>query len=240
MGKVVRPTNRNWYAPEEWIGYMADNTPSGVTINAGGEYIDRPPKEIANYVVNGGVWVDYCGWPMYGIWVPGYTQMLRDAGFQQFLKAANMSLDFTFDTKVIGAAFLLTNFPYARSLRIWTSRPKWIIPNDKSPQFLGNFGLELAGPTYTEVYSNFAMKIGNGYYFYGYADDTGFGIEPENYSNFLYSVITAPPQPSEQEAWVPPKEPTIGNIPKYGLTVVSALAIFGVGKYFWNQVKKGS
>lgn len=119
-----------------------------VYLNLLGEKISKSPAEIASLIRAGAVWVDYCGWPMYG-----YGGSL---GFVSFLQSAGIAQPsaMSFDANVGG---------YVRALS--TQEPlayPWI-RNQYANDTL------LTPPMY--VYPSFAIRIGNGAYCYAFGND---------------------------------------------------------------------
>lgn len=202
---LIFPERARWYAPLEWYQRLAQALPSGILVNAGGEVVNRDPLEIGRLVASGGIWVDYCGYPMYyrldkyDYPEPGTTYLVPQGtlGFSRFLTAMDMLFDHT---------FMAEGFEYPRSLVVREAQvPAFVIPNLKAP--------------HTEkTFSCFALKHpSGGMYFYAYAHPSGEGVRPETYASFVNSLM-------RQE--IPPV-PVPVPVPLASTMLIALVAAFG-------------
>jgi len=188
MGQILRTRNWLWWdqghnqAPESWLATMASVTPSQVYINGAGEVLpDSAPyadtdqaRALAAWISQGGIWLDYCGYPMFYEETYLGTSRQGENGFRDFLRAAG------YDTET---TFYSSDFVYPRSLVVKGSgqKPVGMIINTEAPQ---------AGNTY----SSFALQIGKGWYFYAYASNNPkwpVGVPPEKLFPMMKRVLEA-------------------------------------------------
>lgn len=226
MGQIIR-TRWHWgayHAPESWLTELARLTPANCFINSGGEVLpaDLPPAVLAGKIAAGMVFLDYCGYPMYYIDIPAKPalkprpQSIGQAGFTYFLREASIYFphDFFADKN---------QFRYPRSLRILREMPQGFIPNTAMP---------CKTDGYPKIYSNFALKIGKGYYFYAYAHRDGYGPIPKNYAAFVQKVLAGevrpvpvppPPKPGPTPPPTPPQPvPPVPPRPSIPFWVIAA------------------
>lgn len=235
MGEIVRPESFfgrqqlnygvDYRAPETWLAELARATPAEVKINAGGEmlpwgYAPKLPTDwdfkspLAQGVQAGMVWADWGGYPMCYIENPYSLQMWRpgQAGFRTFLKVADklFSHDFWSDKDL---------FTYPRSLRILQTRPPFIIPNPYSPQ---------AG----RCSSSFALKMGQGCYFYAYAHKSAAGVNPSAYGRFISETLAGAITPPNGDG--PPVVPGPNGSSVWWWLLAGAGAL-GLAAYLWRR-----
>lgn len=213
-----------------------------IYLNWGGERIDRAPAAVAQLVQQGGVWIDWCGWPMYAD--------NGSAGFQAFLRALNIILtarpwdpngvifDWPPSTSVpsVGPGQcgvqrfvqLGPGFGYERALiadRSLSSmdvngRPfqvNTLAPFAASPPLIAS-----GAPAY--VYSSFAVLVGQGAYIYAFGNDHGFcpfesligwseGVTLNQYLPFIRQILAMLPSPAPAPSPSPQPTPTPGPTP---------------------------
>jgi len=156
-------------------------------------------QSVVSFVKAGGVYVDYCGWPMYyPAIVSTYPTQGVGSYFGNFLSAIGADQYYCdgFDASQAGC---MPNYPYDRG---------WLTKNDiSSPAGLiyGKNGAACSSLVFgygDSVYPMVAVRpaSGTGIYFYGAAGSNG-AIDPNQFANFILNVIqmwepSAAPQPS--------------------------------------------
>lgn len=171
MGQLITPSQAIWEASDEALAVVVGNTPEHVLVNAGGEVIDRTPEELAAFISTGGVWVDYCGWPMVYIGRAGEELIhIGPRGFDRFLSARGIELSYSPYPELVYPEFI-----YPRSLVVLGKVPAALIVNKDAPY--------KEGDSYS-IYSNFALLSWSGYYFYAYRD-----VDPVLYTNFITNTL---------------------------------------------------
>ena len=164
-----------------------------VIFNLGGESLPSQggPKgqgygvnDVANFCRAGGVWIDYCGWPMYYNPVNPSYQTSGAQGFRTFLSdigAVGMPFS-TFDSYGISSVNLSGGlgtggttsgtWPYNRSMVLKQRPPQvsWFIPNLRTSPAGNPFKTYGTGSGATDhwLYPSFALLIGSGAYVYAY------------------------------------------------------------------------
>jgi hypothetical protein len=156
---------------------LAYYLPGGWLVNNGGEATDRDPTEIAQFVRNGGKWLDYCGYPMYyrEDYYPGGLVKLGGNGFGTFLMSLdNMKFDQTFRSDK-------HKFRYPRSLVVLSPTvPPWVVAADGVPRT-------------DKIFSMFAIvHPSGGMYMYAYGEGSA-GINVYSYINFARQMYGLPP-----------------------------------------------
>lgn len=165
-------------APQnEWtdLYYALKNSPTiansnvSITLNENGQYITESPARIASYINNGGVWVDWCAWPMYVNDSPqfGAPNLNGAKNFAEFLQAmggiqvsSNGNSNPNFATP--------SGATYVRSLTIdQPINSSRFVVNPQTPR-------ESAGGYV--LYPSFAILYGKGAYIYAFATYAGFGV----------------------------------------------------------------
>lgn len=178
MGQIVSTYRQSWVAPREWLEELARLTPEECRINSGGEVSPFESENWARAVMGGQVWCDYCGHPMYwkdNRW-PLPSTWEGAGGFAAFLRTARMYFPFDFWSDKEG-------FVYPRSLRVWSETvPEGLVVNQRAPRT-------------NRIFSSFALKMGEGWYFYSYAHPNGTGILPADYARFVTETLYPPPPP---------------------------------------------
>lgn len=188
------------------------------------------PADLARRVMGGAIWIDWCGQAMevvarkwFGGFGPVALSFWGDSGFNAFLKESGTHLNYPgkgLPTFRVGRAF-----SYPRSLAVAQdlTRMPGAFVNESAPRLQTT----VAGGEQLFIYSNFALKMGQGYYFYGYGAKpllgrTAMGAPPGigamTYYNFLRSVLlpTVPPGPAP---------PTPGDGAKVGPSLRQILAV---------------
>lgn len=209
VGQNVTPQH---VAPPEAManlaGWLKQNASSlNVALNYGGEMIDRTPQQIATFVKGGGVWIDWCGWPMYS---NPSTGNLGGGGFDAFLRSLGVvatalpasaagpvftAFGVTPDTAAglfYFSRYLITDTSLS-NLDTSSGRP-WQV-NTHAPfgtlhDFLGH---EYYG------YSSFALLAGSGAYLYAYGNDGAYppspfmdtGVPFAQYQPFVSRIIAS-------------------------------------------------
>lgn len=174
MGQTVFPGRYIGWATMEQLNKLASLVPANVTVNLGGELIDRSPEEIAAFVLDGGIWSDYCPTPMYYQEGPGMSPLA--AGFVRFLEALGAPTNFTF-------ASFEYNPDFPRALTLLDGPPKGFVANKDAPH--------TRDPV--PIYSSFAIRAGKGVYFYAY--DAHDFVTPEAYASFIIDTLKKPQIP---------------------------------------------
>ena len=224
-----------------------------VVFNIAGERLpnqqkDWTPAAVSDFCRSGGVWIDYCGGPMYYSSDPSVTGSYGWPGFQKFLTAAGAyGLPYSnFDTSTISSGFGQT-YPYQRSLVLKSAPPQvsWFDPNLRAANARPYKTGTVAGNFW--VYASFAIMVGSGMYCYAYGglrSNLGFsyqaGVPASTYAAFINGAAAAmghgvvPVTTSGGGAPSNPGTPSGTVAPPSGLHVVSTTttsATFG-----WNSV----
>lgn len=191
MATIVWPKHARWYAPLEWYQGLSRLLPEGYVINAGGETIDRSQSAISDFVMGGGVWIDYGGWPMYYRDTPFGPFPLGQDGFMAFLVNSAVPFRHTFNVKLH-----YPDFPFDRALVV--QEP--VIPSFITP--------DRSAPSRDKAFSCFSMKLGQGWYFWACADPSGTGVHYQDYARFIAATtgipLPPPPVPPSDGTGVPP------------------------------------
>lgn len=169
-----------------------------VVFNLGGERLPNQgqtwtPAAVANFCRSGGVFIDFCGGPMYYAANPTLTGDPGWAGFKQFLQAAGAyGLPYSnFDTSTISSGYGQT-YPYLRSLVLTSAPPQvsWFDPNLRAANARPYKTGTVAGNFW--VYASFAIMVGSGMYCYAYGgmrSNLGFsyqaGVPASTYAAFI-------------------------------------------------------
>lgn len=206
MATVLFPQHARWYAPLAWYQELGRLLPEAYLVNAGGEVTDRMPGTIARFVADGGIWLDYCGQPMYYRDSPLGPLPLMGDGFQMFLASAALLFRHSWRPQKD-----FPDFPFPRSLVV--EEP--VVPGFIRPNW--------EAPTRAKVFSCFGLKVGKGWYFYAYAEPAGRGVHPYDYARFAAALTGAPPPPAP-----PPPPPDGGGLPPW-LLVAGAACIGMIG-----------
>lgn len=212
MGQIIDTIYSNWTAPPEWLNQLAASTPAECRINGGGEVFPRiaglsdPIEAAARGVMSGQIWVDYCGYPMYYVDTPMWglpAWRAEEKGFNTFLRTGGVlfNCDFWANREA---------FQFPRSLRVLEERvPNFVTPNLNTPHT-------------SRIFSCFALKMGDGYYFYAYAHPSGEGVPPNVFSQFISRVLAPPPPvPAPFPIPIPPE---ILGIPTWAWALGAGLA----------------
>ncbi len=145
-----------------------------ITLNEQGEYSGRPYQEIANYVSAGGVWIEWCGWPL------SVTDFgaIGDfpANFTNLMSAMDVGVEYIGSTdNQASFAALPSGWPYERSL-VLTSPPtgKGFIANTAAPHETTVKTLSNGTVENIYVYSSFGVRFGKGAYFYAYGNTSAY------------------------------------------------------------------
>ena len=224
-----------------------------VVFNIAGERLpnqqkDWTPADVADFCRSGGVWIDFCGGPMYYSANPSVTGNYGWAGFQKFLTAAGAyGLPYSnFDTSTISSGFGQT-YPYERSLVLKSSPPQvsWFDPNLRAANARPYKTGTVAGNFW--VYASFAIMVGSGMYCYAYGglrSNLGFsyqaGVPASTYAAFINGaaqVMGNGVVPVATSGGGTPTSP--GSVaPPTGLHVVSTTTT--TATYAWSAVSGAS
>lgn len=212
-----------------------------IYLNELGEKPSQTPQTILSEIQQGAIWVDYCGYPMYGL--------QGASSFQNFLVSAGVPLPpgLTFEQNM--PPMYGSGVTYTREL--WTTSPLAypFIPNPMQAPATARM---ITGALY-HGYGSFAIRIGKGAYMYAYANDgQSYSLQaaqdkdfPVNsYIAFIKQIanqlptasVTAGGSPPKQSsypsvnAWINSKSNPISaiNVDSDTYLSVSALAAYGV------------
>lgn len=182
-----------------------------IAINGAGEavgYSDQmkiqySPETVAGHVKRGGVWVDYCGFPMYyQAKADGTVSTLGQSGWHQFAEFLGYgwlrNAQFTYP----GEFTLHTQYPFRRGFPLNQSLDGVCYAHQNFRQSSGFLGLGVGG-TFPTAADGFASMVAlhrpnEGYYFYGsyHYDASGVlasalnGIPTSLYVTFIRNVLS--------------------------------------------------
>ena len=170
-----------------------------VYLNELGENTTVPLSTIVRMIENGAVWVDYCGWPFWGV---------SSGAFSDFLQLMGMNIP---NVSFFTSGDMYDNYP--RSLSMHQPFPSSFVVNTLA--FHTNFyNILTFSPLY--VAASFAIKYGKGAYVYAFGNDGqkyGFlsasagdqGVPVANYASFIQSILASLPAPNStgQDAAAP-------------------------------------
>jgi len=152
-------------------------------------------QAVREFVESGGIYIDYCGWPMY--WVPSWFNFRAQSPdmFGSFLTA--MGADTFYCDGFDAINYGCSGYPRDRG---------WVTRADISSAAGLIYGCPLSKVTCSvkgeTVYGAVAVRpaSGTGIYFYGAAGSNG-AVDPNQFANFILNVIqmwkpSAAPQPS--------------------------------------------
>lgn len=213
-GIAARPYEYDllWY----YIGHV---NRGDVFLNRQGEALDDTyPNEtaVANYVKSGGVYVDYCGWPMY--YGPG-GKGADGNRFRRFLAAVGADPNYVVAFRTWPGMGLpcdplhaIYRFGFNRGWITTQWLPPWSVINP--PRIAASYEAPSVvcpsanAPQRAYAYSAVAVVYylgGNprGWYFYGVGDNTvSRSLDPAVFANFIKAVVPAQVAPSP-----PPSQP---------------------------------
>lgn len=195
--------------------------------------------KIASLIKAGAVWVDWCGWPMYG--------QGGASGFSTLLGALGVSIPgLTFDTSKLPqnislSAAASTALTYERILISTAPFPAAILTNYRT-----GYGSTSGIGQKFYFASSFAIKYGKGAYIYAFGNNgqsfgllqfnrnANPGVLPTNYIPFVIDTIQSLP------ALVTPQPTSPPSCGQYG-TYVGAGAAAGVqpGLYVFTRIQNG-
>lgn len=213
MAVLLLPKSPQNRASISRLETLAQLLPENWVVNGGGEVVDRDPIDVADFVKLGGVWIDYCGYPMYyrddlfgNMWLGGN-------GFRRFLTQLSYN-----DTPNLGFSHTFMaddyGFEFDRSLvNLEATTPPWIEPSWNAPR--------------TEnIFSMFCIRQqqSQGAYFYAYGSGV-WGIDAYAYYAFMALKKGLPPI----------SNPDLGKFPwlLYG-------SIGAIGYLTYKAIVKGS
>jgi len=162
-----------------------------IVVNADGETPAWSEAQVAQFVLSGGVYVDFLGWPFYYSGVAGgnFGNFLHDLGITLGADHAVQLLysipgqDFYFNlTRYSWWNQYQTVIPYPYGLATTTNlaRKGMVVAKGYATT------LPLLPPVY--VYNMFYLRAGRGYYFYAYHNGDA-GVPVEGYANYIVQVL---------------------------------------------------
>jgi hypothetical protein len=210
MGQIINKDMHAYRAPLHWLNQLAINTPDYCLINGGGEVAPMEGTAMAGYIKKGHVVLDYCGYPMYYYKANGYIKQQGESGFANFLRGVGLYFQHDFWSDGKWDWFWKPTpgeYPYPRSLVLRDGLPSYLIINPYSYHTQRTF-------------SSFALKIGQGYYFYAFCWPEGMGLNPpgvvpEDYIKFVKETLpqVQPPKPSQPPTDGEPSQPPTDGEP---------------------------
>jgi len=153
------------------MGYNGD-----LTVNAGGEYIDRKPETIAREVMSGTRWIDYGGYPMF--YLNRHRNVIGPKGFVRFLNRIRV---FSTSPEKVHFWSFRKDFKYPRSLVAEknVNLPPWAT-------FLSEDARRFIFRIPKGIYEMFKLEAGSGEYYYAYAN-----VDAEKYAKYIQETTTA-------------------------------------------------
>lgn len=182
--------------PEEYNelwSYISWLNGGNVLLNRQGEALsNKYPSAgaVADYVKSGGVYVDYCGWPMY---YGGTRDLGTDPGrFNEFLRLVGADPSYCLGFKPSGKAPCnpFSVYPFARgwlTTAWWIEDQRGVIVADPEAPF-GSCTVAHTGQR-ARVYSVVGVKGGRGWYFYGFGTTDGPSVDPQVYARFIKQMV---------------------------------------------------
>ncbi len=165
----------NHYAPNsEWsqLYYALQNDASlnskdiSVKLNDEGEYTGWTYSEIASFVEGGGIWIDWCGWPLAATDTTIFVPMGDfEANFAGLAKSLGVPMGYENGPPSFSA--VPSGFPYVRSL--CTTGAVEGQGFEANPNSIST----VSGTTH--CYSSFAIRYGKGAYFYAFGNNIAYG-----------------------------------------------------------------
>lgn len=139
-----------------------------VNLNEAGEYTGWAYSDIATFVYGGGIWVEWCGWPMaITDFTAPYGAGDFQVNFQHLLEAMDVSGGY--QAGPVSFSAVPPGWPYTRSL-VSTGPVQGkgfeVNPNALNESFGNN----------QYVYSSFAIRYGEGAYLYAFANSNSYGL----------------------------------------------------------------
>ena len=181
-----------------------------IYLNEGGEYQSTTPQDVASLVRNGGIWIDYCGWPFFsfGQGSGGFEALVKAAGInlQPAFGAPYQAFPFAWSEYPYASTFQRAGYPYHRGLVTATAigtvggAPETTTANVNTYISLNNH------VALVHLYSCFGLRIGRGWYFYAYGNGTS-GVSPQTYANFIVSALGGRPSPGPGYSFSQPTQP---------------------------------
>lgn len=218
QGMIMRRP-QDWDALEATLRSRLAGINAVVYLNLNGEATHVPPENVAATLLGAKsqpiVWVDWCGAPfwyeMYSLPGGGYScRRLGLDGFRRFLTRAGHD----------PAAFVswVPPYPFGDESNPWMGNWRRSLVVKTSCPWAGldtNSAAPYHAPSGSEpwAFANFALQLGNGWYFYGYGDGS-VGVPPAIYAQYIadklqtgrtrcgISLPPSPPQPGP-----PPPQP---------------------------------
>lgn len=172
-------------------------SPNGwdVTINEGGEVMAQPISSMSQYILGGGVWLDYAGWPFY--FYPGQNSNSSGQaganGWFAFLASLGIS-GFPMANSGFDTASGNTNSQgFQRALHI--TEPAASVAGLVASQSAPSWTNTVNGKT-VYAYTLFALQAGKGWYFYGSHWYNTSHVALSIYADFVNRVLAAHTAPT--------------------------------------------
>lgn len=171
--------------------YLSDIQEADIAINICGEGISPEyPDElsIASFVMGGGIYVDWCGWPMYYYsWSPWGGG--SNSRFRSFLDSAGVYSDYVSSFIPGFSPEMLTlqcyGAPFERMLISsyqFPARDSVIVAPTIYP-----ICSSMSDPYY--AYGVVGINAGNGWYFWASINESGPRVGAKDYANFIRSIL---------------------------------------------------
>lgn len=133
-----------------------------VILNEQGEYSGWPYTQIASFVQNGGIWIDWCGWPLALTDFSGFGDF--PANFTNL--AAALGSPMGYDQGQVSFSAIPSGWPYVRSL---------VVTGTPGGGFIANPNTQNITSGSKQVYSSFAIRSGKGAYIYAFGNNESYG-----------------------------------------------------------------
>lgn len=215
--------------PSEWdeLYYALTKSPQlnsenlTVILNDEGEYSGWTYNDIASFIAGGGVWIDWCGWPLAitdTAAIYDYLPGLSDVGdfpanFGHLTKALGCPMGYKEGDPSFSA--VPAGFPYVRSLVVsGSSRCNGFMVNPNTPTM--QYGNDYC-------YSSFAIRYQKGAYIYAFGNN-------DNYGAGVLSASKANPGVSFAKYW-PFIEKVMSDLIGYKLTTTGGPSYTQYGTY---------
>lgn len=196
--------------------YIKDLRGGNIVVNVSGEILPQEYptyNDVARYCNSGGVYVDYCGWPMF---YDRYGQVNKSQ-FRYFLTAIGADPNYWIGfmepwtwTTMPCDPFYGYKYPRGWLAPIWLDyRPEAVIvASYEAPT--NSCSSTGTGQPQLYVYSVVGVRAkNNGWYFYGFGQLDAESVDPTVYAGFIEGMIkTAPPIPSPSPTPPPAPSPT--------------------------------
>ncbi len=186
-----------------------------VYLNENGEYVNYSPQTVANLIYNGGIWIDWCGWPFYyndfyaftaGVPLPAlYSGASR---FGALIEAMGYQMGYQ-NLGYPAFAPVPSGVPYPRSLLVSGSV--------SIPTFTPNPNVQSYDIGGVHVYPSFAIRYGTGAYIYAFGSATPIN----NPFDPFYITAGQAPQSVTPSEYIPFVEQVMSKVLGYGSTAKS-------------------